>query len=476
MRDEDFKMHVGNALPVWPTGRWLSEKYLPYMREKLTSEMREKVQGRMVGIAIDEGRDRNGNPVLGIVTSTWKESWVSMVKVLDDETSVNGKMISESIHDHCVDMRVPKENLRFVTADNASYMSKGVRLLQEEGYSKVERVSCLSHGLNLVMQSFCENCTEAHAVIKKIRKYIRRGRLTARKGRLKCALGKESLHVMNYCKSRWNSYMKAALFLQEKYQDFTHFFEREKLLKQSRGSLEIHAALMDRKTSILLCIVCKIMPAWMDLVISSEGFDTFSVSDLSMIKEAEEEMKRLSAFQHSICVVRAFCGDADEKMVEDIQNTIAHAAAKSSRKFGKYISKTLEYVTQRLIFSPQFAQKMVLPDEVPGVPPEEAVLGRVAIAWNFYKNGCEKEQWAEEVPSSFWGNVIQEDSPLSILRPLFDAVVERSLCCSASEASVERFFSTMGDVINKKKNRLLRERESIELLIVSKKRKTSTHQ
>ena len=81
MRDEDFKMHVGNALPVWPTGRWLSEKYLPYMREKLTSEMREKVQGRMVGIAIDEGRDRNGNPVLGIVTSTWKESWVSMVKV-----------------------------------------------------------------------------------------------------------------------------------------------------------------------------------------------------------------------------------------------------------------------------------------------------------------------------------------------------------------------------------------------------------
>ena len=110
------------------------------------------------------------------------------------------------------------------------------------------------------------------------------------------------------------------------------------------------------------------------------------------------------------------------------------------------------------------------------MPPEEAVLGRVAIAWNFYKNGCEKEQWAEEVPSSFWGNVIQEDSPLSILRPLFDAVVERSLCCSASEASVERFFSTMGDVINKKKNRLLRERESIELLIVSKKRKTSTHQ
>jgi hypothetical protein len=95
----------------------------------------------------------------------------------------------ERIRDICMDhvkhhLGISSLNVRYFTSDKASYMDTGFTALKTS-FHNVERVRCPSHGINLVIKSFCEELKPLSIVIMKlIRKFLKAGLPTKRVTRM----------------------------------------------------------------------------------------------------------------------------------------------------------------------------------------------------------------------------------------------------------------------------------------------------
>lgn len=72
--------------------------------------------------------------------------------VYPGDHSIDTEAICEYLESVVNELKLDSKLLFGVTRDNASYMVKGVRMLQrDDDYSHIISVGCLSHGINLVI-------------------------------------------------------------------------------------------------------------------------------------------------------------------------------------------------------------------------------------------------------------------------------------------------------------------------------------
>ena len=474
MQDPIFKAYGESALRVWPSGTWLSEKYIKEIESEKIEETRKMCCSSSIGLSIDETPDRWGRKVIAIVLSTWKESHVSLVKVFPQSTSINGERIRNICLDHIMQLSISPLNVRYFTSDNASYMDTGFTALKTS-FQNIERVRCLSHGINLVIKCFCEELKPLATLMKLIRKFLKAGLPTKRVTRMRRCVGSTAPAKMIYVKSRWNSWLESVQFLHANHGKFCDFFSAEALGKKG-NSVSICELLSDNKAFAAVSIASGVMPTWMDLLSSSEGFDTFGTECMQSFDMARREMERLTG-DCSDTYAQSICQEMPADMESSVSSMIKAAAKKALEKCRKYVEPTLKHATRRILLTPREASKM---DVTPIFPCHDFgmndVVGRVPQAWDFYCQKLNTPKWENVSSSSFWDDVLTNDA-LANIRPLFHSVAEKVLCCSLTEASVERAFSHLRDLLSSsKKVRLSEEHEAIELLVMCRKRQLSPFQ
>jgi hypothetical protein len=112
MNNKMFKSSIVSSLGVWPSSSWLSEAYEPEIFRLIRDKQFEMIEGKLVGLAIDESPNTFGRKVITMIMTTWKDSFVSNVKVLPPDASVCGESVADAIIEHLKEMHV--EPHRFI--------------------------------------------------------------------------------------------------------------------------------------------------------------------------------------------------------------------------------------------------------------------------------------------------------------------------------------------------------------------------
>ena len=117
---------------------------------------------------MDESSERfHRSAVMLSIFTTFDRAYVATVRVLKPGTQLNAEKVVELFDEALTYMEIPMENVVSFGSDNAKYMSKAARLIQEkyQSYGRIPRIACLSHSLSLVATAFCNEFPEVNALV-----------------------------------------------------------------------------------------------------------------------------------------------------------------------------------------------------------------------------------------------------------------------------------------------------------------------
>ena len=151
-----------------PGGSQLRNEYLPQAVEERRQEIALELRGRKIGVLMDESSERfHRSAVMLSIFTTFDRAYVAAVRVLKPGTKLDAEKVVELFDEALNYINVPIESVVSFGSDNAKYMSKAARLIQEKyrSYGCIPRIACLSHSLNLVATAFCDQFPEVNALV-----------------------------------------------------------------------------------------------------------------------------------------------------------------------------------------------------------------------------------------------------------------------------------------------------------------------
>lgn len=175
------------------------------------------LHARPFSLLVDEST-KNNRKVVNTIAVTTDANILIDSKVYDGDESINADSVCQYIQEVIIDCALSPALLIGVTRDNASYMSSAIKKLKQDPlYGHVLSVSCLSHGLNLVVKDllnpFFNIKDNLFGSLKK---------LFGRPSKRRTRAGKRLpgfLNAVQVSETRWSGWLDSILFVYENLQE-----------------------------------------------------------------------------------------------------------------------------------------------------------------------------------------------------------------------------------------------------------------
>tara|TARA_R110002050_G_scaffold105726_1_gene215499 strand:- start:68 stop:1123 length:1056 start_codon:yes stop_codon:yes gene_type:complete len=178
--------------------------------------------GQPFSLLVDES-SKNNRKVINSIAVTVGGNILIETKVYEGDESINADSVCQYIQDLLVDCGLSPELLVGITRDNASYMTAAMDKLRAiPFYSHVLSVSCLSHGLNLVVRDLLN----PFSIIKdqlfgSLKKLF--GRPCKRRTRASKKLP-GFINAVQVSETRWSGWLESISFVYDNLQDIAVLF------------------------------------------------------------------------------------------------------------------------------------------------------------------------------------------------------------------------------------------------------------
>jgi len=204
---------------------------------------------------MDETTDSCGRSVLNILFSYHRKTKLVSTVFLE---RVNHTTISQSFVNTINSYNIPFDNLIFYISDNAAYMKKAYTDILSPLIPNLLHNTCLAHSYNLVGETWVEyeNFKLLDLVVKNIKASFVYS--TARKRRWREHLALKSISLDNFSfdyeentqdisvtlpplpvKTRWNSWFKFVVWLNNYFKYFVTFFIQESRSEKNKAIKEL---------------------------------------------------------------------------------------------------------------------------------------------------------------------------------------------------------------------------------------------
>jgi hypothetical protein len=204
-----------------PVASTLRTSVLPDAMALLKARFVEELRNTPVSIACDGGgcHKAAAAKVLCFVASSLvplpsgAQRPDRLLRVEVQRSHETGKSLAASIASVCNEYQIRKEDLFYIVADNASVNPAAVKELQATGFN-VRYARCLPHSLALVIKAFLDVFDKELKLSTNLKEF--RGFLTAGGGRGRRGLALEhgiKCCKIDFCETRWASFLKALLAL-----------------------------------------------------------------------------------------------------------------------------------------------------------------------------------------------------------------------------------------------------------------------
>tara|TARA_R110002050_G_scaffold44254_2_gene105495 strand:+ start:243 stop:1274 length:1032 start_codon:yes stop_codon:yes gene_type:complete len=169
------------------------------------------LHGVHFSLIVDES-SKNNRKVMNTIAMTATTTLLIDTKVFDCEDSVTAEVVKQHVIEVMNENELLPHHLVGVTRDNAAYMVKAVKLLQEESdYKHILSVPCLSHGLNLVAKALIDPFLSVTDVLFGALKKLY-SKPTARRGRAATKLP-GIVNAVQVSDTRWGGWLDSISFV-----------------------------------------------------------------------------------------------------------------------------------------------------------------------------------------------------------------------------------------------------------------------
>ena len=210
-REFIYACEPGFRIPCINTAKGLIHEAYNWSYDQLSSLLRSSVMSIHLTTDLWTAKSRHG--YLGI-TATWLSSDFKFQEALLSCKYLpylhTGEVISEELFQIICEWRL-ETTVFTVATDNGANMVKGIKLLNNNYISSVERQPCVAHTLQLSVQEGLKQCQAIHRHVKSLQNFFR---LPKQAQRLREAQGEfdqagdivqSPLDLVSNVKTRWNS-------------------------------------------------------------------------------------------------------------------------------------------------------------------------------------------------------------------------------------------------------------------------------
>tara|TARA_R110002050_G_scaffold52516_2_gene119807 strand:+ start:1922 stop:3010 length:1089 start_codon:yes stop_codon:yes gene_type:complete len=186
-------------------------RYVDLSFERWRATILTKIGNAPFSLLTDES-SKNNRKVLNTILVTWNSTFLIDTKVYVGDDVIDGEHVCNYIISLMEELKLEPSKLVGITRDNASYMTKSLDLIRAKtDYSHVLSVSCLSHGLSLVVKAFLEPHHNIRDVLFSTLKKLF-SKPSARRSRANRKLP-GLLNAVQVSQTRWGGWLEAISFV-----------------------------------------------------------------------------------------------------------------------------------------------------------------------------------------------------------------------------------------------------------------------